>query len=152
MYIQVHQTFKNNSRKWDCSGNSAVPVSTSKYRYVLVQIENYNNFLKTSSIWSNVAVHIYCLLSVLVFSIEQMNEEQITMSAQEITEYRTVDEAQVPVGSVTAPRRRTVLSKHGTTVREPRYDDTKYVADDSYGFLASVCILSFIFMCKMFWK
>ena len=70
-----------------------------------------------------------------------MNEEELTMNEQVDTEGRRADAAQIQGVSVTMPRKRTVLGKHGTVVREPVYDDTKYVADDSYGFLASVCIL-----------
>ena len=70
-----------------------------------------------------------------------MNEEEITMSQQEITEDLASGATPAQV-AVTVPRQRRVLGKHGTIVREPGYDDTKYVADDSYGFLARVSLQS----------
>ena len=66
-----------------------------------------------------------------------MNEEEITMNQQESVTHHGTDSSSVQVAA-SGPRQRKMLSKHGTAVNEPGYDDTKYIADDSYGFLAAV--------------
>ena len=74
-----------------------------------------------------------------------MNEEEITMNQQDTMANRTADSTHIEV-AVSGPRQRKMLSKHGTAINEPGYDDTKYFADDSYGFLAAVCFSLSFFM------
>ena len=68
------------------------------------------------------------------------------MNQQDRVADQAADSQHVQV-AVSGPRQRKMLSKHGTAINEPGYDDTKYIADDSYGFLAAVC---FFVNCHLF--